>query len=99
GVREVPPGRGPDDHDHRRHGPRALHRPGAGQGHGRRDRGDQRPPPGLTLPPPPAAPPPPPPLPIAPLAEAAEDPPSGRDRPDDGPPPVIRARRAADPLC
>jgi two-component system sensor histidine kinase SenX3 len=37
-------------------------------------------------------------LPIAPRAEAAEDPLSGRDRPDDGPPPVTRARRAADPL-
>jgi signal transduction histidine kinase len=39
-------------------------------------------------------------LPIAPRAEAGEDPaPSGRDRTDDGPPPVTRARRAADPLC
>jgi signal transduction histidine kinase len=39
-------------------------------------------------------------LPIAPRAEAAEDSaPSGRDRPDDGPPAVTRARRAADPLC
>jgi PAS domain S-box-containing protein len=39
-------------------------------------------------------------LPIARRAEAGEDPaPSGCDRPDDGPPPVTRARRAADPLC
>src|SRR5918993_18799 len=49
GVREVPPGRGPDDHDHRRHRPRPLHRPRADQGHGRRDRGDQRPPARLDL--------------------------------------------------
>jgi hypothetical protein len=38
GVREVPPGRGPDDHDHRGHRPRPLHRPRADQGHGRRGR-------------------------------------------------------------
>jgi hypothetical protein len=39
-------------------------------------------------------------LPIARRAEAGEDPaPSGRDRPDDGAPPVTGARRAADPLC
>ncbi|HET7518568.1 MAG TPA: PAS domain-containing sensor histidine kinase, partial [Actinomycetes bacterium] len=43
GVREVPPGRGPDDHDHRRDRPRAVHRPRADQGHGRGDRGGQRP--------------------------------------------------------
>jgi Flp pilus assembly pilin Flp len=41
GVREVPPGRGPDDH--RRDRPRPVHRPRADQGHGRGDRGHQRP--------------------------------------------------------
>ena len=39
-------------------------------------------------------------LPIARRPDAGEDPgPSGRERPDDGPQPVTRARRAADPLC
>jgi len=58
GVREVPPGRGPDDHDHRRHRPRPLHRPRADQGHGGRDRGHQRAPPWLDLHRPPAGRPP-----------------------------------------
>jgi PAS domain S-box-containing protein len=38
-------------------------------------------------------------LPIAPRAAAEEPAPPGRDRPDDGPTLVTRARRAADPLC
>jgi PAS domain S-box-containing protein len=36
GLREVPPRRGPDDHEDRRHRPGAVHRPAPGPGDGRR---------------------------------------------------------------
>ena len=98
GVREVPPGRGPDDHDHRRHRPRPLHRPRADPGHGRGDRGDQRPPPGLDLHRPPAAAPTPPTAATTPGRPAATGPTtSSRPTPGLGGPPTRCA--AAPDVC